>query len=70
MKKTIVTLFALGLLTGCVHDGVPLQTDKICLDGVVYHKVLGSNKRMGPYVRMGIAVAYNTDGTIQTCEVQ
>lgn len=65
MKKTIVTLFALGLLTGCVHDGfVPLQTDKICLDGVMYHKVMGQGQRLG------IAVAYNTDGTIQTCEIQ
>lgn len=63
MKRTIVTVFALGLLTGCVHDGfAPLHTDKICLDSVVYHKVTGTNGRMG------IAVAYNTDGTIQTCK--
>lgn len=55
--------FAALTLTACVHDGVaPIQKDKICLEGVAYHKVTGSGQRFA------VAVAYNTDGTIQTCE--
>jgi hypothetical protein len=63
----IVAFFATVALslTACTGESDSQQInneypDKICIDGVVYHKIRGVKV-------LGIAVAYNADGTIKVC---
>lgn len=70
MKTILMVAFAVLSLAACTpsdkdislyNDLVNANSNKICLDGVMYHKVRG-------YKTLGVAVAYNTDGTIKLCE--
>lgn len=67
MKIILIVAFSMLSLIGCTADGngvVNANSKKICLDGVLYHKITGFNSVLG------IAVAYNTDGTVKLCEIE
>lgn len=57
-------VLSLAAYTPSDNDIPNVNSNKICLDGVLYHKIRDQGKTLG------VAVAYNTDGTIKLCEVE